>query len=126
MGKGPGRDMALERWWWGLIEEQKGSGLSVVAFCEERGVPASSFHYWKRELRRRDEERTTGGIRSRKRVQLGDFVPVHVMAEARDGIEIDLAGAVVRVRRGFDEGVLARVIHVLRREDHATGEARSC
>lgn len=126
MAKGSRRDVELERRWRELIEDQNGSGLTVVAFCKERGVPASSFHYWKRELKRRDAERTTDVIRPRKRVELSDFVPVHVMAEARDGIEIDLAGVVVRVRRGFDEEALARVIHVLRREDSGTGKARSC
>lgn len=126
MVKGVGRNWELERRWRELIEDQNGSGLTVVAFCKERGVPASSFHYWRRELKRRDAERTTDVIRPRKQRELSDFVPVHVMADARDGVEIDLAGAVVRVRRGFDEEALSRVIHVLRREDSANGEARSC
>jgi hypothetical protein len=37
--------------WRGLVEAQEASGLSVLRFCEERGIPASSLFAWRRKLR---------------------------------------------------------------------------
>lgn len=47
------RGRRRETWakWEALVEEQAGSGLSVAAFCRERGVPAWQLFAWKRRLR---------------------------------------------------------------------------
>lgn len=37
--------------WAKTISEQEGSGLSVPAFCREKGVCAGSFYHWRRRLR---------------------------------------------------------------------------
>ena len=37
------------------------SGMSIVEFCEHEGLKASTFHYWQREIRRRDEELQSDG-----------------------------------------------------------------
>ena len=41
--------------WAKTIAEQEESGLSVPAFCREKGVCAGSFYYWRRRLRTVDE-----------------------------------------------------------------------
>ena len=41
--------------WAKTIVEQEQSGLSVPAFCRERGVCAGSFYHWRRRLRTVDE-----------------------------------------------------------------------
>ncbi len=41
--------------WAKAIAEQEESGLSVPAFCREKGVCAGSFYHWRRRLRRVDE-----------------------------------------------------------------------
>lgn len=130
MGKDPRRDLFLERRWRELIKDQKRSGSSIQAFCDRRGVSASSFHYWKRELAKREGQRPTGGRREGPR-SLEDFVPVRVSAGspdargAMDGIEIVVAGAIIRVRRGFEEETLARVVAVLGDRSPREG-ARPC
>jgi transposase-like protein len=126
MAKGLGRDLELERQWRGLIEDQFRSGLTIAAFCEDRQVSVSSFHYWKRELKRRDGGRPTGSVRPRKSREPSDFMPVSIIATATAVIEIEVANAIVRVRRGFDEEALARVLHVLRGDQNAPGEASPC
>ncbi len=125
MVKGLGRDLELERWWQDLVEDQCRSGLTIAAFCKKRQVSASSFQYWKRELKRRDGERLAGSVRPRKRRVFGDFVPVTV-ATTEAAIEIEVAGAIVRVRRGFDEEALARTLHVLRQAGGSTRETSPC
>ena len=120
------RDLDLERRWREQIEDQARSGLSIQAFCTQRGVSASSFHFWKRELKQRDVERAIDQDRS---IQLGGssgFMPVSIIATATTAIEIEVAGCVVRVRRGFDEEALARVVHVLGQIGGVHGEADRC
>lgn len=41
--------------WAKTIAEQEASGLSVPAFCREKGVCAGSFYHWRRRLRTVDE-----------------------------------------------------------------------
>ena len=51
MARGGSKDR--ERYWRGLIRDQKASGLSISAFCRERKVPAASFFNWRRKLAER-------------------------------------------------------------------------
>ncbi len=39
--------------WERVIKEQRSSGLSIAAFCRERGVSDKSFGYWSRRLAER-------------------------------------------------------------------------
>jgi len=41
--------------WAKTISEQEESGLSVPAFCREKGVCSGSFYHWRRRLRKVDE-----------------------------------------------------------------------
>ena len=41
--------------WAKTVAEQEESGLSVPAFCREKGVCAGSFYHWRRRLRTADE-----------------------------------------------------------------------
>ncbi len=37
------RNLERERYWRGVIRQQRGSGLGISAFCREHEVPVSSF-----------------------------------------------------------------------------------
>lgn len=39
-----------EAYWRGVIENWGASGLSIAAFCRDRGVSPPSFYQWKRKL----------------------------------------------------------------------------
>jgi transposase-like protein len=58
----------LERLWRRRVWAQRTSGLSVRAFCERHGLPESAFYFWRRELLRRDAERTAAAV-VRRRVE---------------------------------------------------------
>jgi hypothetical protein len=75
MSAGRGRDLAKERRWRTLVAEQRRSGLTIAAFCLDRQLAASAFHYWKRELRTRDAQRRSGRPTAR-------FLPV-TLADAQ-------------------------------------------
>lgn len=40
-----------------LQARQKESGLSVKGFCENEGIPPSSFYYWQKKLRKEANEK---------------------------------------------------------------------
>lgn len=45
-----------ERFWRGVILEQKSSGLSISAFCRKRDLSQGSFFRWRRKLMQCDRE----------------------------------------------------------------------
>lgn len=55
------REMRGERvrYWKGLIDEHSRSGLSVLAFCNERKVPSTSFYQWRSKLQQEAEPTTS-------------------------------------------------------------------
>lgn len=104
---GAKRDPKKEAYWRKLIGGRAKSGLSIRAWCRKRGVNEVSFHWWRRELTRRDAESTQAA-----------FIPVHVVPDGiprSDGrIEIVLSGGRrVRVNGHVDRQALADVLSVL-------------
>jgi len=124
-GKGPRRSMALERKWRQLLAAWARSGLTQVAFCRKRGIAVASFGWWKRELARRDTERTSPSEESListspDAVAGAMFVPVRVKipeaAPSGDDGSMEIVvrgGRRVRVGAGFDADALAQVVAVL-------------
>ena len=61
--------------WRQAIRDQAGSGMGIRAWCHRHRVKEAAFHWWRRELPRRDAEKETAS-----------FVPVHVSGDRpRDG-----------------------------------------
>lgn len=109
---GRGRSVERERYWREVIGDQAGSGLSISAFCRERGVSPASFFSWRRKL-------AAGG---REEV-IGKFVPIELVPPAapaeRPGFEVALpSGLRVHVPPRFDADALRELLDVL--------EARAC
>ena len=97
--------------WRGRVAAWERSGESVRGYCRAREVSEAAFHFWKRELKRRDAGAATNAERSAfAEVRLPSFA-VH---EAL--IEIAVVGSRrIRVHPGFDEETLARVLAVVER-----------
>jgi hypothetical protein len=116
--------------WAVWIDEWRGSGMSLPAFCQRHGLSRGTMQNWvyKPELKRAVEE-------ARRRVKAVDepraerisprdeapaFLPVQVVAAAaganedRAGVEVVLsAGRRIALRAGFDAETLRRVVAVL-------------
>jgi hypothetical protein len=89
--------------WAKTITEQEGSGLSVPAFCREKGVCAGSFYHWRRRLRTVDES---------VRFALVETKPA---PECAAPLELVFAcGERLRISRGVDAAVLQLVLAALR------------
>src|SRR5262245_32961246 len=72
MAHGRAQDEQKERQWRRWIGEWRASGLSVRAFCAQRGLATPSFYAWRRTLERRAAEKAA-------------FVPVQVVVETPAG-----------------------------------------
>jgi hypothetical protein len=82
----PRRDGEAWAKWRRLVSEQQRSGLSVAAFCRERGLRAPRFFAWKKRL-------SQAGVAEFVRVRIGGAAePQPQAATAGRAIEIRLRG----------------------------------
>jgi len=106
MGKRSEENAAKAAHWEQVIGEQEGRGMTIAAFCRERGIAVGKFHWWKRRLREMREGAAGGGF-------------VELVARPAEtgysGVElvVDSGGVSVRLARGFDRETLQVVLATL-------------
>jgi hypothetical protein len=92
-----------EKKWAELIRQQQQRGLSVSAFCRDRGFSDQAFYYWRKRLSGREPMR---------------FALVEASAATADShapIELLLtSGDRLRIAPGADAATLRTVLNVLR------------
>lgn len=106
--------------WRAIVFEQRASGLSVAAFCEQRRLAISTFFAWKRRLARAGALAPDlgSGFVEAKVVELAP--PESGRQEAGVCIELELredGRPVLIVRPGFDAGLLRQVLVALQVEE---------
>ena len=128
--RGKQRDPLREQFWRRTVADRAQNELTIQAYCRQNHLSPATFHFWQRELARRDAERTPAhtGERSASSTELARttaFLPVRVVQDApaptsvSAPIEIVLqSGPIVRVTHGFSPHALDAVLTVL--------EARRC
>lgn len=107
MAKRNARDLSKEAAWRRRLVRHADSGQTVRAWCRRHRVKEAAFHWWRRELARRDAE-----------AQAPTFVPVQAADDpARDDdaqIEVVLTdGRRVRVTGAVNREMLTQVLDVL-------------
>ena len=120
------RDADKEAFWRLAISEQRGSGLSVRAFCAREGLSENNFYAWRRQLSLRDAEHSAADagpafVEVRADLPLDQVTQLPqastalcVREDAAAALELVLGGnMVVRVHEGFDAATLRRLIEVL-------------
>jgi hypothetical protein len=105
--------MTTEAKWSARVDAWRGSGLSARDFCEGKEYTASGLRYWSSRLGRVQEERKAQADAAPKEVRIARLVRTSVAAEAETPIVIEMGGARVGVRRGFDRGALRAILDVL-------------
>jgi transposase len=114
------RDLKREQIWRRHLDKQRSSGLTVRAYCREHALRETSFFFWKKEIAKRDAE--SRAIPPAPPAPA--FVPVAVIGRDETPIEIRLTGGHrVRVRSGYDRGLLADVLAML---GGSSSEDRPC
>ena len=123
MAKGSKRDPKLEMMWREIFRRQSGSSVTIRQFCRDNQLAESSFHFWRRELQRRDQQSQRRQRKSSAAGPAAGFVAVSVAGPQRGrgdgsidaGIEILLpGGSTVRAAVGVGRQMLADVLAVLR------------
>ena len=104
MGRSPSEERG--RYWHEVVARQRGSGLSVAAFCRRHKVSPAAFYGWRRRL---------AGERSGRSTAVS-FVPLPLdPAVPPRAAEFSLRlpnGVQVTVPRNFDEAALGRLLRV--------------
>ncbi|QEL16690.1 IS66 family insertion sequence element accessory protein TnpA [Limnoglobus roseus] len=102
------RDPAREQFWRDAIAAWRSSGLTVRAFCERRQLTETTFHHWRRELRRRAAAAPLTAPPA--------FVPVTVVAAESDpvhSIEVRCPSGHVVTVPGADAATLRELFQAL-------------
>lgn len=105
--------MTTEAKWLARVEAWRASGLSARVFCEGEEYTANGLRYWSSRLRRTDGGRAVNGDGGDKAVRIARLVRAPLAAEPETAIVIEVGGARVGVRRGFDRSALREVLDVL-------------
>ena len=100
------RNAEKETFWRTTIQEAEASGMTVKAFCRERGLKDNLFYAWRRTLKQRDES------------PAGDPGFVELIDQRApnsvSGVEIRVDDRVsIRIGPGFDEKALKAALSVL-------------
>lgn len=73
------RSVERERYWRGIFEQQKESGLSTAAFCKQARITVSAFYNWKSLIGKRDKASSGGTIKVAD--VASTFVPMRITDE---------------------------------------------
>ena len=96
-----------EEFWREHVAGWEQSGQSIRGYCRAQGLSEAGFHFWKRELKRREERRAS-------KASGPAFAELQIAEVHEASIEIVLADARrIQVHPGFDEETLARVMAVM-------------
>ena len=90
-----GRAKYSAKQWSAWIDQQRGSGLTIAAFCVSIGVTENSFYVWRRKLR---SDRAV--VSCPGKLSAESFVPLSIVESSGTShrIEVELpCGAVIRV-----------------------------
>lgn len=111
-----GRDVERERYWRGVIERQRASGLSVAEFCRRNDVSDALFYRWRRRLADRDvgDSRTNADPSNRDEGDV-QFVPIELppAAPAATFEIVRPHGSRVLIPPGFEAADLQKILRVL-------------
>ena len=92
--------------WSELIRQQQQSGLSVSAFCRDRGFSDQAFYYWRKRLSAREPVRFA--LVAAGAATTTDTAPIELLLASGDRL---------RIAPGIDALTLRTVLNVLR--EHA-------
>jgi hypothetical protein len=121
------RSQEKESFWRSHLDRQRSSGESIRGYCRVRKLSEALFHFWRREIARRDREK-----RAPRQSGNPGLVAVKVIGEptarstAAPLLEIECPGGpLVRVREKAPIEVLQRVIRACRMDPEECGPTAS-
>jgi hypothetical protein len=115
------RDPAREKAWRKRFAQWKESGLSIRDFCRRNELKENTFHYWRSELKRRDQNRASKGGRKAEAspvsfatFQMATPLPYSGERLYADEFEISFSnGKRVRFRAGIPMEALREILQII-------------
>lgn len=93
--------------WAARVSEWRASGQTAKDFCEGKEFAAGGLRYWSSRLNRREPEKSQ--VRSVRMARV--IRTVHAMTRTvASMLVVELAGARIEVRRGFDPQLLRSIV----------------
>lgn len=106
-----GRDAKREAFWRRALRRRAKSGVTIAEFCDSEGLKTTAYHYWQREIRRRDDE-----SQDLAPVTGPEFVPVRLVDDRPGGAAVEIVarnGVVIRVSEQASSEHLRRVLQAV-------------
>lgn len=108
-----GRDANREDFWRKVLQRRVVSGMTVNAFCEREGLKPTAYHYWQREIKRRDADLPSQRSAAAK---VPALVPVQLVDDRRDAAAVEIVannGYRIRVSPEATTEHLSRVLQAV-------------
>lgn len=93
--------------WREAVGEQRGSGLSVSAFCRKRGLVAHQFRYWQEKFAKEQPSKETPVLRFAR------AVPKRSEPCGEASLTLEIGQARIQIRAGFDRVLLREAVRAL-------------
>ena len=100
-----------EQFWRDTLQQFRGSGQTVRAFCKQRGLTEPSFYAWRRTIAERDGKYTAPSSKQAKFVELRAQQPANALADAP--LEVVAGSRRLLIRSGCDRALLRDVLAAL-------------
>jgi hypothetical protein len=105
------RSRDKESFWRSHLARQSTSGESIRGYCRIRKLSEALFHFWRREIARRDHEKSVSLRSENPGLIAVEIVGAPLPESATSLMEIECPGGpVIRVREGASLEVLQRVM----------------
>ena len=95
--------------WAQIMQDRAASGMSIRAYCKEKGIGTNVYHYWQRKLREAAAQQLAATTEPEKEQQTlvpSGWVQACIAEEAAPeqagGLTLRIGGAEIEVRHGFD------------------------
>ncbi len=99
--------------WSKRLEEQKTSGKTIAAWCQEQSLSESKFYYWRKKLYAEELQNN----KTIKWLSLNSNIdtPTQIAYEnPGNTLSVHIGQATIEIKRGFDPELLAQVLKVLK------------
>jgi len=116
MAKKSKRNAFKEKYWRAMLDDWKQSGMTIASYCREKDLKQVNFHFWRREIFKRDQESACSQtVRVTEAITV-PFTEVSIPKHTPGGIEVIVSGDHrIVVHPGFDGDSFMRVVDLLAR-----------
>jgi hypothetical protein len=93
------RSAEKEAFWRMVMEEHRGSGLTIKAFCKQQGISEPSFYAWRKKLNQRATDSITPGalvpvnLVDGQKSSASKLDSVTIRIATQSGFTVDIDGA---------------------------------